>query len=69
MTSSKEKDKKVPTSETPKHVEAPKRYETREAKISAIIANFISTLPNAADWKILAIDLNTDTLVVKREVK
>lgn len=44
------------------------KYETHEAKISEILNFYISNLGDGQGWKILAIDLFTDTLVLKREI-
>ncbi len=45
------------------------KYETHEVKISELVGNYIASLPDKEQWKILAIDLITDVVVLKREVK
>jgi|GEM_PF-3178235 hypothetical protein len=43
-------------------------YETHEVHLSDIIKHYIANLPTPDGWEILAIDLFTDVLVLKREV-
>lgn len=49
--------------------EIAKRYETREVKLTDLIDAFTRTLPASTDWKVLAIDVHSDVIVVKREIK
>jgi hypothetical protein len=44
------------------------KYETHEVRLSELIKHYIADLPKPAGWEILAIDLFTDVLVLKREV-
>jgi hypothetical protein len=44
------------------------RYETHEVHLSELIKHYIANLPKPEGWEILAVDLFTDVLVLKREV-
>ena len=44
------------------------KYETHEVHLSELIKHYIADLPTPEGWEILAIDLFTDVLVLKREV-
>jgi hypothetical protein len=43
------------------------KYETHEVRLSELIKHYIANLPTPEGWEILAIDLFTDVLVLKRE--
>jgi hypothetical protein len=43
-------------------------FETHEVHLSELIKHYIANLPTPEGWEILAIDLFTDVLVLKREV-
>ncbi len=43
-------------------------YETHEVHLSELIKHYIANLPTPEGWEILAIDLFTDVLVLKRKV-
>ncbi len=42
-------------------------YETHEVRLSELIKHYIADLPTPQGWQVLAIDLFTDVLVLKRE--
>ncbi|MGE5555927.1 MAG: hypothetical protein ACM3UY_06680 [Methanocella sp.] len=44
------------------------KYETYEVHLSELIKQYIANLPTSEGWEILAIDLFTDVLVLKRKV-
>lgn len=43
-------------------------YETHEVRLSELIKHYIADLPTPDGWQVLAIDLFTDVLVLKREI-
>ncbi len=57
------------TPKTQSNPQTTPKLETQEVKLSAIISQFMATLPNAAEWQILAIDVLADVIVFKHEVK
>jgi hypothetical protein len=44
-------------------------YETHEIKLSYLLDNYISGLPNSKDWAVLAIDPYSNIVVIKRTIK
>jgi hypothetical protein len=44
------------------------QFETHEVRLSELIKHYIANLEAPEGWEILAIDLFTDVLVLKREV-